>query len=195
MRLAFSSAGIFRTSSPGVSVWSDPERTARRRWAVGEGARWHTSFATKGRRSERQKVFPILYMKENQASQVKEFSAFPYMGRCSSLGSRKSCLWCASQRSGATILCFSHPGLPRGSPRGSGRSGMAARRQVVFQSRAGLTGSPSRDGRDCWWLRRPCLLMRREMFHFSPPSAHRPGLLSWLLVYRGGPPRSPWEAS
>ena len=45
-------------------------------------------------------------MKENQISQVKELSTFLCMGRCKSLGSRKSCLWYVPQLSGASIMYF-----------------------------------------------------------------------------------------
>ena len=45
----------------------------------------------------------LLLIKENQMSQVKEFSIFLCMGRCKSLGSLKSFLLYASQRSGASI--------------------------------------------------------------------------------------------
>ena len=48
----------------------------------------------------------LLLIKENQTSQVKEFSAFLYMGRCKSLGSLKSLLGYAPQLSGAKALCF-----------------------------------------------------------------------------------------
>ena len=45
-------------------------------------------------------------MKENQTSQVNEFSAFLCMRRWKSLGSLKSFLWYVRQLSGASILCF-----------------------------------------------------------------------------------------
>ena len=45
-----------------------------------------------------------LLTKENQIAQVKEFSSSLWMGRCKSLGSQKSFLWCAPQLSGASIL-------------------------------------------------------------------------------------------
>ena len=45
--------------------------------------------------------------KENHTSQITEFSASPWRGRCKSLGSLKSFLWSTSQLSGASI---------RGSP-------------------------------------------------------------------------------
>ena len=48
----------------------------------------------------------LLLIKENQTSQVKEFSAFLCVGRCKSLGSLKSFLWHEPQLSGASILCF-----------------------------------------------------------------------------------------
>ena len=54
-----------------------------------QGARIYRSFATKIRVSEHQK---LLLIKENQTSQVKEFSAFLNMGRYKSLGSLKSFL-------------------------------------------------------------------------------------------------------
>ena len=57
----------------------------------------------------------LLLIKENQMSQVKEFSTFLCMGRCKSLGSLKSFLLYASQRSGASIRIFHtspHPHPP-----------------------------------------------------------------------------------
>ena len=45
-------------------------------------------------------------MKENQISQVKEFSGFLCLHRYRSLGSLKSFLWYTPQLSGASILCF-----------------------------------------------------------------------------------------
>ena len=48
----------------------------------------------------------ILWIKENQIAQVKEFSAFLCMGRCKSLGSLKSFLSYASQLCGVSVLCF-----------------------------------------------------------------------------------------
>ena len=48
----------------------------------------------------------LLLIKENQISQVKEFSAFLGMGRCKSRGFLKSFLWYAPQLSGVSILCF-----------------------------------------------------------------------------------------
>jgi len=48
----------------------------------------------------------LLVIKENQISQVKEFSTFLCMGRCKTLVSLKSFLSYASQLSGASILFF-----------------------------------------------------------------------------------------
>ena len=45
----------------------------------------------------------LLLMKENQIAWVKEFSAFPSVGRCESLGSLKSLLSCACQLPGASV--------------------------------------------------------------------------------------------
>ena len=50
------------------------------------------------------KVF--LWIKENQLSQVKEFSTFLYMARCKPLSSLKSFLSYVSQLSGASVLWF-----------------------------------------------------------------------------------------
>ena len=54
-----------------------------------------------------QNIKRLLLIKENQTSQVNEFSTFLYMGRCKSLGSLKSFLWYAPSLSGASIwFCF-----------------------------------------------------------------------------------------
>ena len=58
----------------------------------------------------------LLLIKENQTSQVKEFSAFLCMGRCQSLGSLKSSLWFAPQLPGAAFL---HPGSLQGTEFGA----------------------------------------------------------------------------
>ena len=69
--------GIFRTSSPGDSISSEPERTApRRQGDAGGRVRLCRSFTTKVKESELQKFLFFLQIKENQISQVKEFSAF-----------------------------------------------------------------------------------------------------------------------
>ena len=49
----------------------------------------------------------LLLIKENQMSQVKEFSAFLSMGRCKRLGSRQSSLWYGPQLPVAGIPVFS----------------------------------------------------------------------------------------
>ena len=69
---------------------------------MGRGAKLHRSFATKGRESEHQKII----IKENQISQVKEFSALLHVGRYKSLGSLIPFLSYAPQLSGASTLCF-----------------------------------------------------------------------------------------
>ena len=60
----------------------------------------------------------LLLVKENQTSQVKEFSIFLCMGRCTSLGSLKSFLWYTPKLSEASILCFLILSLLRVHPRG-----------------------------------------------------------------------------
>ena len=97
----FYSAGIFRTSSLGGSISSNPERTAPRRQGGKPGY-----IEVLQQRAGSPNVKRLLLIKENQVSQVKEFSIFLCMGRCKSLGSLKSFLWCAPEVSGASILCF-----------------------------------------------------------------------------------------
>ena len=93
----FSSVEIFRTSSLGGGISSNPERTALRR----RRPRLYWSFATKHMSQW------LLLMKVNQISQIKECSAFLCMERCKSLGSLKSFLWYASQLLGPiSILCL-----------------------------------------------------------------------------------------
>ena len=93
---------FLRDSSPGNSISSSPERTALRRRGEEPGYRNFAIISLN--------VKILLLIKENQISQVKEFSAFLCMGRCKSLGSLKSFLGYAPQLSGASIL-FSHPKL------------------------------------------------------------------------------------
>ena len=97
----FYSVGIFRTSSPGGSISSNPERTALRRQAGEPG-----HIGVLQQRAGSLNVKRLLLTKENQTSQVKEFSAFLCMGRCESLGSLKSFLRYVPQVPGASILSF-----------------------------------------------------------------------------------------
>ena len=77
---------FLRDSSPGNTISSSPERTALRPRGEEPGYR---NFATISLNVKR-----LLLIKENQISQVKEFSTFLYMGRCRSLGSLKLFLGC-----------------------------------------------------------------------------------------------------
>ena len=69
----------FRTSSLGGSNSNNPERIALRRQG-----------GVLQQRAGSQNIKSLLVIKENQISQVKEFSALLYMGRCKSLGQIKS---------------------------------------------------------------------------------------------------------
>ena len=60
-------------------------------------------FATK---TSSQNTQRLLWIKENQISQVKEFSTLLCTGRCKSLDSLKSFLWCAPYLCRANTLCF-----------------------------------------------------------------------------------------
>ena len=86
-------------------------------------------------------------IKENQISQVKEFSAFLCMGRCKSLGSLKSFLWYASQLSGAYIL-VSTSWVFSGLTVGSGCSLLASRWQVIL---CFLPEFPQGSPGHLWW--------------------------------------------
>ena len=97
----FYSAGIFRTSSPGDSISSDPERTIMEK--TGEEPdcieAWQQS-------TGRLNIKRLLLIRENHVTQVKEFSAFLYMGRSKTLGLLESFLLYASQLSWANSLRF-----------------------------------------------------------------------------------------
>ena len=95
----FYSVGIFRTSSLGDSIWSNPERIGLRRWKE------ERSFVAK---DSSLNIKRLSLIKEKQITQAEEFRAFLYIGRCKSLGSLKSFLWYAPQLLGANILCFIH---------------------------------------------------------------------------------------
>ena len=77
------SVGIFRTSSLADSISSNPERTALRRQGDEPG------YIKVLQQRAGSLNFERLLIKENQISQVKEFSAFLCMGRGKSLGSLK----------------------------------------------------------------------------------------------------------
>ena len=98
------SCPLSRWRHPTIS--SNPERTAPRRWGEESG---YIEICNKGQVVWIAKVF--LGIKENQISQVKEFSVFLCMGRSRSLGSVKSFLSCVSQLSGTRILQFFTPGV------------------------------------------------------------------------------------
>ena len=77
--------GIFRTLSLEYSISSDPERTAPRRQGKEPG---YTEVLQQ--RADSLYIKILLLIKENQISEVKEFSVFLCMGRYKSLGSLKS---------------------------------------------------------------------------------------------------------
>ena len=95
--------GIFRTSSPGDSISSDPERAPPGRQGKEPG---YIEVCNRGQVIWMPKVF--LWTKENQISQIKEFSAFLCMRRWL----LKSVLSYASQLSGPSAWWFSQPELP-----------------------------------------------------------------------------------
>ena len=68
--------GIFRTSSPGDSISSEPERTAPRRQGMLGEESGYVEVLQQRSGSLNFKSFCFLQIKENQISQVKEFSAF-----------------------------------------------------------------------------------------------------------------------
>ena len=86
--VVFYSVGIFRTSSMGGSISSNPERTAWRRLGEKPG---YIEFLWQ--RADSLNIKRWLLIKETQIFQSKEFRTFLCMGRCKSLGSLKSFLW------------------------------------------------------------------------------------------------------
>ena len=89
--------GIFRTSSLGDSISSDPERADPRRWGEEPG---YIEVLQQMAGSLNIKRF--LLFKENQISQVKKFSALLCMG------SLKPSLLDTPHLIGASVLCFFH---------------------------------------------------------------------------------------
>ena len=83
----FHLVGLFRTSSPDGSISSDPEKTLRRQK---EEPGCYTEVLQQ--RADSLNIKTVWLIKENQISQVKEFSAFLCMGGCGSLGPLKSFL-------------------------------------------------------------------------------------------------------
>ena len=102
----------------------------------------------------------LLLIRENQISQVKEFSAFLCMERCKSLCSLKSFLWYVLQLTGAIILCF-HSIL----------SSLRAH-QLTIQSSC-----------NCWWLWHPLFTDIEENIPFLKAECHlvwpQLGLCTW----------------
>ena len=146
---------IFRTSNLGDSISSNPERTALRR----KGEKSHyIEICNKRQVVWTSKVF--LWIKENQISQVKEFSAFLCLGRCKNLGPLKSFISYASQLLGPVPCAFSHPEFFR-----------APCREWLQPDGWQITGilllPECLEGWNHWWLWHPCLLIWQEIFHFS----------------------------
>ena len=83
LRVIFYSVGIFRTSSLGDSILSNPERTATR--SQGEEPVY---IEVLQQRAGSLNIKRLLLIRENQISQVKEFSTFLCVGRCGRLGSQ-----------------------------------------------------------------------------------------------------------
>ena len=135
----FYPVGTFRTLSPGDSMSSDPERTVLRRQGEEKGY-----IEVLQQRTGSVNIKRLLWTKENQISQVKEFSTFLCMGRCKSLSSLKSIL-CTRPSYLGPVSCVSTSWVSSGLTIGNGCSLMAARRQVFLPSWVfwGLTSSPS----------------------------------------------------
>ena len=152
--------GLFKTSSPGDSISSNPERTALRR--PGEDPSGYIEVLPQRAGS----LNWSLLIKENQITQVMEFSASLCMGRCKSLNSLKSSLSFAFWPSEASILCFSHPELLWSSQRGVAAVCWLLDPQVFFLS---SLRAHQLTLKDCnrRWLWHPCFLIWVEIFHFS----------------------------
>ena len=123
-----------RTSEQSITaIWE----AASWAWRGKEGARVYRSFVTK---PSSWNIKRLLLIKENQTSQVNEFSTVLCIRSYKSLGSLKSLLWYVPQLSEASILCFPilslcwvplqwmmarwwvlgfHPEFPQGPPQGT----------------------------------------------------------------------------
>ena len=107
------SRDILQTSSPGPSIsdHSDCSKEAR------QGARICRSFATK---TGGWNIKRWLLIKENQMSQVKQFSTFLCMGGYRSPGSLKSFLWWETSAIWGQYPAFLHPESPQHVQLGEG---------------------------------------------------------------------------
>ena len=83
----FHLVGIFKTSSPEDSILNNPEKHALRRQRKEPG-----NIEVSQQKADSLNIKRLLLIKENQTSQIKEFSSFLSMGRCKHLGSLKSFL-------------------------------------------------------------------------------------------------------
>ena len=92
---------IFRTSSLGYSISSNPERSGPWKLRVGREVRLYRSLQEG---TDSPNIKRLLLIKEVQISQIKELSDFICMGRCKSFGSLKSFLLYVSQLYGASVL-------------------------------------------------------------------------------------------
>ena len=127
--------GVFRAASLGDNVSVAPERTALRRGGEEPGY-----IEVLQQRADSMNIKILMLMKENQISQVKQFSTFLCRGRWESLGLLKYMhLSCLGPVPYFLILIF----LSWGLTIGSGCSLMAATWQLFFPSWvfSGLTRS------------------------------------------------------
>ena len=99
----------------------------------------------------------LLWSRENQISQVKEFSTLLCMGRCKSLGSLKSFFPCISW--GHAPCTFSHPEFPWAHLREWLQSDSCQTRGIFL-----LSEHPGN-----WWLYHLGLLIWQETLHSSWP--------------------------
>ena len=131
---------------PGDSISDNAEKLFQRgKWR----ARMYESFCNK--RSGNHNIKRLLWIKENQRSQVKKFSTFPCIRRWKSLGSLTFPLICTSL-SGASILCFLILSLLGCLGRGCGRSRLLDGGQILPPAwvPSGLTVRMA----VMWWLNR-----------------------------------------
>ena len=120
--------GNFRTSSLGTTSQVTLKELLWGGWGWGERGSVHTEVCNKGQVVWTSKV--VLWIKENQIPQVKEFSTFLCLGLCKCLGLLKSLLSYASQLSGASTLFSLH--FSSVLTTGSGCSRVAASSEVLF---------------------------------------------------------------
>ena len=151
--------GIFRISSLEDSISSNPEITVPSRQGKESG---YIEVCNKRQR--------LLWIKEKQVSQIKEYSTHLCMGRCKCLGTLRSFLSYASQLSEASILLLVFHILSSSFTIhcrvSTVNSCWIASILLPFWALLGLRNSHL-ETQNHQWLRHPCLLIWQGILYFT----------------------------